>query len=206
VLPGVQRESLAALGGPATGVGFHLAGGTAVAIHLGHRQSVDLDWFTPSEIPEPLGLAERLRSQVPELETVSVAPGTLHARLFGVRCSFLSYRYPLLRPTVAWPEFKCELASLEDLACMKLAAVAQRGARKDFLDVFALGRQGLGLGRMIALYQQKYETRDVAHVLAGLCYFDDAEREPMPVILAPADWAEVKSAVRSWVTDYAAER
>lgn len=88
---------------------------------------------------------------------------------------------------------------------MKLAAVAQRGARKDFLDVFAMGRQGLGLGRMIALYQEKYRTRDVGHVVAGLCYFDDAEREPMPVTLVPTDWDEVKSVLRSWVKGYASE-
>jgi len=205
VLPAVQREALLVLGGPASRAGFHLAGGTAVAIHLGHRQSIDFDWFTASALDEPLALAARLRSEVPDVETVSVAPGTLHARIRGVRCSFLSYRYPLLRPTVPWREVSCELASIEDLACMKLSAVAQRGARKDFLDVYAIGRQGLRLGPMIELYQNKYAIRDVGHVLAGLSYTDDAEREPMPVMLVPVNWNEVKSTLRSWVKDYALE-
>ncbi len=193
VLPTVQREALATLGACARRAGFHLAGGTAVAIHLGHRQSIDLDWFTPSALDEPLALAERLRSEAPGLQTTSIAPGTLQAQILGVRCSFLSYRYPLLRPTASWPEFSCDLASIEDLACMKLSAVAQRGARKDFLDVYAIGRHGLRLGQMIGLYQEKYGIRDVGHVLAGLSYTDDAEREPMPVMLVPVDWPEVKT-------------
>lgn len=203
VLPETERQALAALAPSACRAGFYLAGGTAVAIHLGHRQSVDLDFFTPSRIDEPLALAERFRSEGIALETGQVAPGTLHARLFGVRSSFLSYSYPLLRPTVSWSEFSCELASIDDLACMKLAAVAQRGARKDFLDVFAIGQARLSLSQMLELYQSKYGIRDVGHVLAGLCYFEDAEREPMPITLLPVDWAEVKSTIRSWVTAFA---
>lgn len=200
VLPETERQALAALAPSASRAGFYLAGGTAVAIHLGHRQSVDLDFFTTSRIDEPLALAERLRSEGIALETGQVAPGTLHGRLFGVRSSFLSYAYPLLQPTLSWSEFSCELASIDDLACMKLAAVAQRGARKDFLDVFAIGKHRLPLGRMLELYQAKYGVRDIGHVLAGLCYFDDAEREPMPITLQPIDWSEVKSTIRSWVT------
>lgn len=87
---------------------------------------------------------------------------------------------------------------------MKLSAVAQRGARKDFLDVYAIGRHGLRLRQMIGLYQEKYGIRDVGHVLAGLSYTDDAEREPMPVMLVPVDWNEVKTMLRSWVKEYAA--
>ncbi len=204
VLPEPERRALLALAPSASRAGFYLAGGTAVAIHLGHRQSVDLDFFTPSRLDEPLALAERFRSDGLAFETGQVAPGTLHGRLLGVRSSFLSYGYPLLRPTLAWPAFSCELASIDDLACMKLAAVAQRGARKDFLDVFAIGRHELSISQMLALYQGKYGIRDVGHVLAGLCYFDDAEREPMPITLQPIDWAEVKSTLRAWVKSAAA--
>jgi hypothetical protein len=204
VLPEIQREVLATLGDCAGRAGFYLAGGTAVAVHLGHRQSVDFDWFTPSALEEPLVLAERLRSEAPGLQTASVGPGTLQAQILGVRCSFLSYRYPLLRPAVPWSEFSCTLASIEDLACMKLSAVAQRGARKDFLDVYAIGLQGLGLRQMIGLYREKYGVNDVGHLLAGLTYTDDAEREAMPVMLVPIDWNEVKASLRGWVKHYAA--
>ena len=167
-------------------------------MHLGHRQSIDFDWFAPSAFDDPLDLAERLRADGVALEATQVAPGTLHARVLGVRTSFLRYLYPLLRPSLPWPEFSCELASIEDLACMKLADVAQRGARKDFLDVFAIGGR-LPLGQMLDLYRDKYAIGDVGHVLAGLCYFDDAEREPTPILLKPVDWDEVKATIRSWV-------
>ena len=203
VLPQNQSRALAALGPSATREGFYLAGGTAVALHLGHRQSVDFDWFTAAALDQPLELAERIRSGGVALEVDRVEPGTLHSRVLGVRTSFLRYAYPLIDETVPWPEFSCVLASLEDLACMKLAAVAQRGARKDFLDVFAIGRERITLARMLELYQRKYGIRDVGHVLAGLCYFDDAEREPTPALLASLEWAEVKAAVAAWVKDVA---
>jgi Nucleotidyl transferase AbiEii toxin, Type IV TA system len=199
VLPAVQRDVLAAIGSRATRAGFYLGGGTAIAIRLGHRQSVDFDWFTPSALEDPMGFAGALRAEGVAIETTSTAPGTLHARVQGVRCSFLSYRYPLLEPASTWTSYACELASLSDLACMKLAAVAQRGARKDFLDVFALVQQGFTLAQMLELYRRKYAIDDVGHVLAGLCYFDDAEREPMPVMLVSLEWDEVKAALRSWV-------
>jgi hypothetical protein len=200
VLPEAERQALATLAPVATRSAFYLAGGTAVALRLGHRQSLDFDFFTADPIEDPLALAERLRSQGLSLETQQVATGTLHAKLNGVRVSFLSYGYPLLSATSTWREFSCELASLDDLACMKLAAVAQRGARKDFLDVFAIGTSGLSLSRMLDLYQKKYGTRDIGHVLAGLCYFDDAERDPMPIALQPVDWAELKTTLRAWVS------
>jgi hypothetical protein len=199
VLPELQRRVLAALGRGATREGFYLGGGTAIALHLGHRQSVDFDWFTPAALDDPLELADRIRSGGVALEATRVEPGTLHDRLLGVPSSFFRYGYPLLRPAVPWPEFSCELASLEDLACMKLVAVAQRGARKDLLDVFAIGRDRIPLALMLELYRQKYGIRDVGHVLAGLSYFDDAEREPVPVMLVPMEWAEVKATLATWV-------
>jgi hypothetical protein len=57
-----------------------------------------------------------------------------------VKFSFLEYRYaPLVEP-VEWAEYGCRLAGLEDLACMKLSAIGGRGAKKDFIDIYALGR------------------------------------------------------------------
>ncbi|NIQ96181.1 MAG: nucleotidyl transferase AbiEii/AbiGii toxin family protein, partial [Desulfuromonadales bacterium] len=64
--------------------------------------------------------------------------GTLHGTVAGIRVSFLEYRYPLLQPLVPWATYGFSLASLEDLACMKLSAIAQRGAKKDFIDLHAL--------------------------------------------------------------------
>ncbi|HZD06150.1 MAG TPA: nucleotidyl transferase AbiEii/AbiGii toxin family protein, partial [Longimicrobiales bacterium] len=127
VMTASQRAVFEALGPFLRERGFYLVGGTAVAIHLGHRRSVDLDWFTGEALPDPLRLAEALRREIGGLDVGSVAPGTLHAEAGGVLLSFLEYRYPLLRDPVEWERYGCRLASLEDLACMKLSAISSRG-------------------------------------------------------------------------------
>jgi hypothetical protein len=201
VLPTEQRAVLRKLGPWATDAGFYLAGGTAVALQLGHRESVDFDWFTSSSLDDPMAFAGLLHSRGIAVTAPKVAPGTLHGRVDGVRCSFLSYRYPLLAPAWRAEECLCDLASLADLSCMKLAAIAQRGARKDFLDIVAVASTGLTLPKMLDLYRRKYGVQDVGHVLAALCYFDDAERDPMPVMHLAVDWDTIKKTVQSWVKD-----
>ncbi|MEW6750464.1 MAG: nucleotidyl transferase AbiEii/AbiGii toxin family protein [Candidatus Latescibacterota bacterium] len=204
VLSQAQVSALAALGPVLSPSGFYLGGGTAVAIHLGHRRSEDLDWFTEETLADPMRLAADLRAEGVDLETRQVARGTLHAAVGGVRVSFMEYRHARLSPTVSWPLHGCWLASRDDLACMKLAAVAQRGARKDFLDLYALGLHHRGLVDMLALYRRRYAVADIAHVLYGLTYFDDAEGEPAPIMLWDVSWEEVKAAVREWVAEAAA--
>jgi hypothetical protein len=202
VMPAAQQSVLRKIGPHAAAQRFYLAGGTAIAIHLGHRQSVDLDWFTADAIEQPLRIAEYLGQRGVPIEVSSVEKGTLHGSAESVKLSFLEYRYPSLRQPVPWPDFGCELASLEDLACMKLSAVSSRGAKKDFIDLYALGSTHFTLDQMLGFYQQKYETTDLLHVLSSLTYFDDAESEDTPVLLWPLEWSGVKRAVQEWVADY----
>lgn len=88
--------------------------------------------------------------------------------------------------------------SCADLAAMKLLAVAQRGTKKDFIDVHALSRQ-MRLARMRDCYQTRFGVTDTSRILAGLCFFDDAEAEPMPAMLVPLDWETVKRDLRDMV-------
>jgi hypothetical protein len=136
-LPKKQVNVLRKMGAQTSSSGFYLAGGTALAIYLGHRVSVDLDWFTPHVFEDGMLVAQSLHNSNIQLEIEQVSPGTLHGSVDGVRVTFLQFQYPLLRPLNYWSEMGCNLASLEDLACMKLSAIAQRGARKDFCDIFA---------------------------------------------------------------------
>jgi hypothetical protein len=202
VMPEAQRRVLKAGAPVATANRFYLAGGTAIAIYLGHRESIDLDWFTGESMGDPLDCANHLRAGGFELNVSSVARGTVHGSSNGVKLSFLEYRYPLLRPVVQWPEYGCDLASLEDLACMKLSAISSRGARKDFIDLHALGTERFSLAEMLDLYQQKFDTTDLFHVLSSLTYFDDAEAEAIPKLHRPLDWNEVKRSFKDWVNDY----
>ncbi|MFV2069157.1 MAG: nucleotidyl transferase AbiEii/AbiGii toxin family protein [Pirellulales bacterium] len=194
-----QRDAMVRLGPLVTRCQMYLAGGTSVALQLGHRRSIDLDWFSLLPISDPMVLAQELKDAEVPFETRSVDRGTLHGQVLGVRVSFIEYRYPLLRPPFTWPEMGCPLASLLDLAGMKLVAVAQRGAKKDFLDVYALGMKAYSLADMLGAYRQKYDLQDISRVLYSLTYFDDADREPMPTLLWDSTWEACKAAIRTSV-------
>lgn len=198
-----QARALLSIGRALTGREFYLAGGTAVALHLGHRRSVDLDWFTAERIEDPLRLAGDLRGAGLDFAPLETSLGTLHGAISGVRVSFLAYPYPLLQPPVPLHNSECLVASLDDLSCMKLAAIAQRGAKRDFVDLYALGREHVPLGAMLELYQRKYGIADTAHVLIALSYFDNADREGLPRMLWDANWRTIKATIRTWVKDLA---
>lgn len=180
---------------------FYLAGGTALALQLGHRRSVDFDWFSEDPIDDPLRLASEIGAAGAPLVVDRTEKGTLHGTVGRVRVTFLEYRYPLLRPPLKTAA-GLRLASLEDIACMKLAAVAQRGSKKDFVDLYALGRH-LSLAEMLRLYRRKYAVIDPGHLLFALSFFDDADAERLPTMLRPCEWAVVKKTVRGWVTQAA---
>jgi hypothetical protein len=95
------------------------------------------------------------------------------------------------------------MVSLEDLACMKLSALAQRGSKKDFVDIYALGLRHIPLKEMIRLYQQKYSVKDIGYILYGLIYFDDADRERMPRVFWDLDWRTIKRTIQGWVREVA---
>ncbi len=201
VLPQQQAAVLPSLARAAVGEGFYLAGGTAVAIRLGHRRSVDFDWFRASDILDPLSFAAELRKQGLSVDVLETRRSTLHAVVGGVRTSFLSYSYPLLRRPETWSATGCSVASLDDLACMKLAAIGQQGARRDFVDLHFILRDGVRLGDLLALYRKKFSVADVAHILVALTYFEDARREPMPTMLVPMNWETLEEKLRRAVKD-----
>lgn len=198
-----QQDVLRQLGPMASDHNFYLGGGTALALQLGHRRSVDFDWFTAEHLSDPMQLAQQLRDEGLNFATGQIARGTLHGTISDVRVSFLEYRYPLLQSLVRWPKYECALAGLDDLACMKLSAIAQRGAKRDFVDLYALLTTHRPLSVLLDRYRQKYETNDIAHVLYALVYFDDAESERMPVLFWDTDWAVIKQEIRKQVKEVA---
>jgi hypothetical protein len=193
-----QQRVLAKIGPLLSRRGFYLAGGTAVALHLGHRRSIDFDWFSPDDLPDPMRLASELVQEGIPLVTEQVAPGTLHGTVQGVRVSLLRYRYPLLVKLRTLPE-SIRIAGRPDLAAMKLSAVAQRGAKKDFIDIYALGSRSLSLRRMIHYYCTKFNVSDIAHLLYSLSYFDDANLEKMPRMLWRTTWPRIKMRIQRWL-------
>jgi hypothetical protein len=96
------------------------------------------------------------------------------------------------------------MASLDDLAAMKLSAIAQRGKRKDFVDIYALSIKHASLAQMLECYKLRFATREIAHILYGLSYFDDAEKSPMPEMLWQVKWPAIKAHLRKCVAQFAA--
>jgi len=84
---------------------------------------------------------------------------------------------------------------------MKLWAVASRGSRKDFIDIYAILKTGVALRDLLVRYRKKFDVRDIMPVVIGLAYFDDAEKEPMPTMLIKDDWGRMKSAIQQWMRE-----
>jgi hypothetical protein len=200
-----QRHVLAELGLALTPLGYYLGGGTGLALQLGHRHSIDLDWFTGKPMGDPFVLAHRLRDQGIPIVAELLNVGTLHAHVRRIRVSLLEYPYPRLHPTGLWQKGGCRLASLDDLAAMKLSAIAQRGAKKDFVDLYALCTKHARLPELLKMYQRRFDIADIGHLLYSITYFQDADQQRMPRMFWKVSWPTIKSKLRSWVADLAAE-
>lgn len=182
-------RAIAVLGAAPWIARFYLAGGTGLALHLGHRRSVDVDLFS-AEAFEPNDLIGYLRKRG-TLSIVTTAPATLHVTFEDTKVSFLGYEYPVLD---AYDAFNgVNVASPRDIACMKLSAIASRGTRRDFVDVYEIARIHR-LGELVDLFQRKFAEVQFSkvHLLKSLTYFADAEKEPMPDMLVPVSWREIR--------------
>jgi len=175
---------------------FYLAGGTALALFLGHRRSNDFDFFRAKEFV-PQDLLSVLR-ETGEIEVLQETSGTLTVRLRGVPVSFFRYDYPLLRPLHESP-WGIPLADPEDIAAMKLAALSGRGSRKDFIDLYFYAQECAPLRQVLDRFREKYRgiSVDPYHLLRSLTFFDDAEAEAMPELLRGGTWDQIKSFFRA---------
>lgn len=175
---------------------FYLAGGTALALSLGHRRSRDFDFFRPKDFV-PQDLLSTLR-ETGDLFVLQQAAGTLTVMLRDIPVSFFRYDYPLLRPLHESP-WGLPLADPEDIAAMKLAAIAGRGARKDFVDLYFYAREIAPLERLFSRFREKYRgvSVDPYHLLRSLTFFEDAEAEAMPDLLVGVTWDEIRAFFRA---------
>jgi len=176
----------------------YLAGGVAVALRWHHRQSRDLDLFTPSL--DPSTRIEAISAMSRETRIMSQAEGTLYLEVAGVPTSWIRYRYPLLAPLESIDGIAIPIASLDDLAAMKLSAIAGRGAARDFWDLHEiLTRRNESLASALQTFQRKYSSHDAGHVVKSLVYFADAEAAPLPGDLSDDHWRQVKRDFERWV-------
>ncbi|MBK5212190.1 MAG: nucleotidyl transferase AbiEii/AbiGii toxin family protein [Flavobacteriaceae bacterium] len=172
--------------------GFNLVGGTALALQIGHRLSIDIDMFGNSEINELEFNQELSRFGNPVV--LKKSKNIIIYSVNGLKVDFVNYRYPLLKKIKTVDAIR--LASLEDIAAMKLNAISGRGSKKDFIDLYFL-LENFSLKEMIGFYNQKYEDGSQFLVLKSLAYFDDADKEEMPIMSKQLDWREVKNTILS---------
>lgn len=184
-------------------LGLYLAGGTAIALHLHHRTSRDIDLFGE----EPSLDLQRVSDQLGELlgvEIVSQTDAALRLLLDGLPVDIVRYPYRLLTDPGAGPG-GFPMAGLEDLAAMKLAAIARRGIRRDFWELYEIAHSGgVSLPHALDSYVRRFGVRqsDLYHLLRSLTYFDDAEADAiMPDGLTQEHWNEI----RAWSTKEAVE-
>lgn len=168
--------------------GFYLAGGTGLALYFGHRRSVDLDLFRDTEFTAA-DLRDRLRD-LDGLRKLETARGTVHLELHGLKVSFLHYPYSVLFPLRAFDSLP--VADPRDIACMKVDAIASRGSRRDFVDLYVAATT-YGLSEILGWFTTKYAAVSYSrtHLFKALTYFADAEREPVPDLIVPLEWARV---------------
>ncbi len=133
-----------------------LAGGTGLALHLGHRYSKDLDLFG-SQSFDPAKLAQSL-STIGRVRVQQIAEDTVHLELSGLRVSFPRAQTPLLFPGT--PYRGLTVADPRDIALMKVIAIGGRGSRKDFVDRFFYLKTGGTLAGVLSLVDQRYQEVD----------------------------------------------
>ena len=174
---------------------FVLVGGTALALQLGNRESIDLDLFSTTEFSSN----ELLSSLLSEYQIVvnNQLSQTLITTINHVKVDFIKFHYPFIRPFVVIENIR--MASIQDIAAMKLDAITGRGSKKDFYDLFFL-LQHYSIDELFSFYTEKYPHQTTFHVVRSLSYFDDAEIQPNPIVFDKTiTWEVVKQKIISTI-------
>jgi len=175
----------------------YLAGGSSLALQLGHRRSIDFDFFTnlQFETKEVKTKLKLFGDYQEEQET----PKTMVGKFNEVKFSLFYYPYNLIYKTTDFVGI--QLASKEDIAAMKLVAVTDRGTKKDYIDIYFLATKRFSIDKMFSFYDKKYHNfeSNKLTLLKALQYFDDADNSDMPEMIEKVDWEKVKDFFRKEV-------
>lgn len=180
--------------------GFYLVGETALAIHMGHRRSVDIDLFSNFSF-DTSGLLEQIQQDF-SFKLFLTAKNTLKGYISNTNVDIIAHRYKLIDT----PDFikGIRLLSIPDIVAMKLNAISTSGQRpKDFIDIFYLLRI-YRLEKMLDFYKEKYNQENTSHILKSLIYFEDIDLADWPVLIEnpTLTWADVKKRIEKEVLDY----
>jgi len=169
---------------------FALVGGTALALQLGHRVSIDIDLFGNTEL-EPLKILDALNT-LDAVQQIKKNQNIMILSINGIKVDLVNYKYPWIGNLDIVQNIR--FASLSDIAAMKLNAIAGRGSVKDFIDLFVLLRI-FSLRDMLNFYNRKYQDGSEFMVLKSLTFFEDADKEELPQLFIDASWSEIKTRI-----------
>jgi len=172
--------------------GFYLAGGTALALQLGHRTSVDFDFYAKDSF-NAMQFEKDAVTHLKGLKITQRSAGTLIGQVRVIDLSFFHYPYPLLAPLLK-TDF-LDLVSVPDIAAMKLIAISQRGVRRDFLDLYVIA-QKYGLDSVFEWSKKKFSQFDLHVGLKSLTYFEDAETDESGrgmELKKPVPWKKIRA-------------
>ncbi|WP_035655316.1 nucleotidyl transferase AbiEii/AbiGii toxin family protein [Flavobacterium filum] len=159
--------------------GFYLVGGTALALKIGHRNSIDIDLFTQDEFNDN-ELLENLLEKF-DLNLIYNRKNTIVCSINEVKTDFIRHNYPLINNPIT--EEGITYLSLEDICAMKLHAIQNSGKRlKDFIDIYFL-LEHFSLNQMLGFYEIKYKYSNKLIALRAINYFDDIDPSIDPPVL-----------------------
>lgn len=171
---------------------FFLVGGTALSLQINHRISIDLDFFSLNGFDENVLLTYLETRRRFKLD--SLTKHTVKGKIDQVILDFITHAYPLVK--------NVQLASLEDIAAMKLNAIVGNGTRvKDFIDIAYLSSH-LSLKEMLEAYEHKYNSRNQVLVLKSLTYFNDInQNEPIQLLGAAYKWEPIQTRILGMIEE-----
>ena len=182
---------------------FYMIGGTALSIQLGLRESFDFDFCVPNNFNNEILLQEL--KEIGEIEVKQNQKGTCDVILNGVQVSFFYYPNPVIEKYIIPKEMpKLKIASILDIAIMKVVAIGGRGAKKDFFDLYnIINKDNITIDELAkGLIQKCGNNINYANTIMGLSYFEDAEQEILPKTFVEYDWEEIKKFFIKFQSDF----
>lgn len=176
---------------------MRLVGGTSLALQIGHRKSIDIDLFGNLQV--------EYENLIDELKTIGeVVPlknsKNIHSLLINdIKVDIVNYEYKWLENKIIHENIY--LASIQDIAAIKLNAIIGRGSKKDFIDLFFILKH-YSLSEIFKFYDDKYHDGSSFLVLKSLTYFEDAEIEEMPYMFSDVTWQTVKDNIKKAHAEY----
>lgn len=192
ILPSKSKAVLKTIAPILNNYKFYLAGGTGLALQLGHRISNDFDFFANQEFDSRM-LAQKLKKMCVSWEENLITENTVVVIMDKVRVSFFYYDVKLSYALISFKEIP--VADWRDIIAEKFKVISQRGSKKDFYDIYEIFvSKKLSIEQAVEIFKNRFVSTGINyyHVLKSLAYFEDAESDPAPKTFRKVEWKQVK--------------